>query len=115
MGKPLASVADRRTERAAGAFHKRWACYRSAMPRRRPTALDVILCIALFTLVMGALSWVLHQTVPGGMRWAYGAFGRTTVLGVMAALFCVGAYFAWWPLFRDWLAKRRGASVRKDQ
>lgn len=85
------------------------------MPRRRPTAFDVILCIALFTLVMGALSWVLHQTVPGGMRWADGVFGQEVVTGTMIALFCVGAYFVWWPLFRGWLAKRRGASVRKHK
>lgn len=82
---------------------------------QRPTAFDVALCVVLFTLVMSALSWVLHQTVPGGMRWAYDTVGRDTVLGIMVALFCVGAYFAWWPLFLDWLAKRRGASVRKSK
>ena len=85
------------------------------MPRRRPTAFDVILCIALFTLVMSALSWVLHQTVPGFIAWLNGVLGANVVTGIMVALFCVGAYYAWWPLFRDWLAKRRRASVRKDQ
>ncbi len=85
------------------------------MPRRRPTAFDVILCIVLFTLVMSALSWVLHQTVPGGMRWAYGTFGRNTVLGAMLAGLLACAYFGWGPSVRAWLAKRRRAAVRKDQ
>jgi membrane protease YdiL (CAAX protease family) len=85
------------------------------MMRRRPTAFDVILCIVLFAVAMLALRWVLHATLPGGLRWADNVFGQEAVTGTMIALFCAGAYFAWWPLFRAWLAKRRGASVRKDQ
>lgn len=82
---------------------------------RRPTAFDVVLCIVLFTLVMSALSWGLHQTVPGFIRWLNGVLGANVVTSIMVLAFAVGACFAWWPLFRGWLAKRRGASIRKGK
>lgn len=80
-----------------------------------PRWLQVTLSLVLFAAAMLALRWVLHATVPSGMRWAYDTIGRDTVLGIMAVLFCIGAYFGYGPLLRAWLAKRRGSAVGKRQ
>lgn len=82
---------------------------------RRPTAFDVILCIVLFTVVMSALSWVLHQTVPGFIAWSNGMLGANVVTGIMLAVWVAAGLFVLVTLLRPRLARRRGASVRKDQ
>ncbi|MBK3406302.1 hypothetical protein H0176_23470 [Methylorubrum populi] len=85
------------------------------MPRRRPTAFDVILCIVLFAIAMLALRWLLHATVPGLLAQADEILGENVVTGVMIAVFLVAAYFGWGPLIRARLAKGRSAPVRKSK
>ncbi len=80
-----------------------------------PRWLQIVLCLVLTAIVMLALKAVLHATVPGALQWADGMIGQNAVTGIMIALFCAGAYFAWWPLVRAGLAKRRGPTVRHGQ
>lgn len=80
-----------------------------------PRWLQITLSLVLFAAAMLALRWVLHATVPGGIRWADAMIGKNAVTGIMVAAFCAGAYFVWWPLLRAWLAKRRGPSVGQRQ
>ncbi|GJE74491.1 hypothetical protein BGCPKDLD_1062 [Methylorubrum suomiense] len=76
-----------------------------------PRWLQITLSLALFAAVMLALRWVLHATVPDGIRWADAAIGENTVTVIMVVVFCACAYFGWGPSLRAWLAKRRGSAV----
>lgn len=77
------------------------------MSRRRPTAFDVILCIALFTLVMSALSWVLHQTVPSVTEWIASQIGAGVALTVLLIAAGLGGLWSYREHRRQGSARRR--------
>lgn len=78
-----------------------------------PTRRDVFLCWLLFTIAMAVVGWVLRAVLPSTLAWLNGALGAETVTVAMAAAWCVGAFFAYRPLLRAFLAKRRRAAVRQ--
>lgn len=78
-----------------------------------PTRRDVFLCWLLFTIAMAVVGWLLRATVPGTLVWLNGALGADTVTVAMVAAWCVGAFFAYRPLLRAFLAKRRRAAIRQ--
>ena len=83
------------------------------IPRNMPTRRDVILCWLLFTIAMAVLGWALKLVLPGVLAWLNGALGADTVTVAMISAWCVGAFFAYRPLLRTFLAKRRRATVRQ--
>lgn len=69
--------------------------YRPAMPRRRPTAFDVILCTVLFTLAMTAWGWVVDASVPSVHAWLVERVGHTGVRILLVATIIAGFYCAY--------------------
>jgi hypothetical protein len=78
-----------------------------------PTRRDVFLCWLLFTIAMAVVGWVLRASLPGALAWLNGALGANAVTVAMVAAWCVGAFFAYRPLLRAFLAKRSPAPVRQ--
>lgn len=78
-----------------------------------PTRTQIIVCWLAFTGVMALLSILLHAFVPGLMTSLQDAIG----VGTLGVLMLVGwlalAVYAYRPLLRDWLARRRSTSVRE--
>lgn len=78
-----------------------------------PTRRDVFLCWLLFTIAMAVVGWLLRATLPGILAWLNGTLGADTVTIAMVVVWCAGAFFAYRPLLRAFLAKRRSATVRQ--
>lgn len=78
-----------------------------------PTRTDVILCWALFTGAMAALSWLLHAIVPPIMTSLQGAIGVGTLGILMLVGWLVLAFYGYRPLLLGWLARRRQSRIRQ--
>ena len=78
-----------------------------------PTRTQIIVCWLAFTGAMTLLSFLLHAIVPPVMTSLQNAIG----VGTLGVLMLIGwlalAVYAYRPLLRDWLARRRGTSVRE--
>lgn len=78
-----------------------------------PTRTEIIVCWLAFTVVMAVLSILLHAVVPPVMTSLQDAIG----VGTLGILMLIGwlalAVYAFRPLLRGWLARRRGTSVRE--
>lgn len=78
-----------------------------------PTRRDVFLCWFLFTITMAVVSWTLRLVLPSVIAGLNCILGADTVTIAMVAIWCVGAFFAYRPLLRTFLAKRGRAPVRQ--
>lgn len=78
-----------------------------------PTRFDVFLCWLLFTIAMAVIGWLLKAVLPGALAGLNGTLGADTVTGAMLAAWSVGAFFAYRPLLRAFLTKRRRTAVRQ--
>ncbi|MFB0490184.1 hypothetical protein ABIE45_002770 [Methylobacterium sp. OAE515] len=78
-----------------------------------PTRTQIVVCWFAFTGAMALLSILLHAIVPPVMTSLQNAIGVRT-LGVLMLIGWLGlAVYAYRPLLRSWLARRRGTSVRQ--
>ena len=78
-----------------------------------PTRFDVFLCWLLFTVAMGVIGWILRLVLPGTLAWLNATLGGDSVSAAMVATWCAGAFFAYRPLLRRFIAKRRSTTVRQ--
>lgn len=78
-----------------------------------PTRTQIIVCWLVFTVVMALLSILLHAFVPSVMTSLQDAIGVGTLGVLMLMGWLALAVYAYRPLLRDWLARRRGTRIRK--
>ncbi|WP_345820100.1 hypothetical protein ABC766_29335 [Methylobacterium fujisawaense] len=78
-----------------------------------PNRTQIIVCWLAFTGLMALVSILLHAFVPSVMISLQNAIG----VGTLGVLMLIGwlalAIYAYRPLLRDWLARRRGTRVRE--